>query len=145
MPGFKVNERAEEIEAISCSQGYNDVAERFIVFYETARWVSLLKHRFKVEKLLGEILPPGDSVWNSEVNGISGTPYCDNIAQSEQHHADGVRPFRTLRSISERTNQDNKDETDVQLEVVNVNNQIPNNILNVPSKKPQIQSFLHRC
>lgn len=51
-----------------------------------------------------------------EIDGVACAPKSDDVAQSKQKHRDRVRPFGSLWSVSEGTNKDNENNTDVEFE-----------------------------
>lgn len=66
--------------------------------------------------ILREVLPSAEVMRNREVDRISSTPCCDNVAQPEKEHCECVDPFRSLRSIAQRTNQNDKEKANVKTE-----------------------------
>ena len=71
---------------------------------------------FRSVNILREVLPPAEVMRNREIHRISSTPCCDNVAQPEKDHCECVDPFRSLRSIAQRANQNDKEKTDVETE-----------------------------
>ena len=55
-------------------------------------------------------------MWDREVHSIARAPEGDDVAEAEEHDAQRVRPLRALRTVSERTDQDDEEQTQVQLE-----------------------------
>ena len=53
---------------------------------------------------------------DGQVDGIASAPKRDNVAKTEEDDTDRVRPLRTLRPVAERTNQDDEQKTEVELE-----------------------------
>ena len=51
-----------------------------------------------------------------EIDGVACAPKGDDVTQSKQNHRDRVRPFRSLWAVSERANEDNENDTNVELE-----------------------------
>lgn len=94
-----MNERGEEVKTISGGKGDHDISECLVVLNETA-----------------EIFPSCEGVGNGQINRVSGAPNSDHVTETKEHDANSIRPFRTLRSISQGTNQDDKDETNVKLQ-----------------------------
>lgn len=62
---------------------------------------------------LGEILPSCDRVRDGKVDGKACTVERDDVTEAEEDHSDGVSPFRTLRPVTERTDDDHKEQGDV--------------------------------
>ena len=67
---------------------------------------------------LREVLPTIDRMRHRKVDCESGTPKSDDTTDTEEHHRNGVCPFRTLWTITERTNQDDKQNTNVELHAI---------------------------
>lgn len=65
---------------------------------------------------LREVLPTIDRMRHRKVDCESSTPKSDDTTDTEEHHRNGVCPFRTLWTITERTNQDDKQNTNVELQ-----------------------------
>lgn len=65
---------------------------------------------------LWKIFPTLDVMRNRKVNSVSSTPHCDDVTKSKQQHRNRICPFRTLRSISKRTNQNHEENTDIEIQ-----------------------------
>lgn len=52
---------------------------------------------------------------DSEVDSIPRTIKRDDVTEPEKDHGDRVRPFRTLRPITERTDDDHEEQGDIEL------------------------------
>ena len=99
MPGLKVHEAADKVKPICRGQTNTDILQRRCVLDQ-----------------LREVLPPVQSMRNSEVDGPAGTPKCYDVAQTEQEDGEGVCPFGTLGTVTERAYKDDEDESDVEFE-----------------------------
>lgn len=71
---------------------------------------------------------------DSEVDSISRTIKRDDVTEPKKDHSDRVRPFRTLRPITERADDDHEQQGDIELiERVLVVSSVGE--LNYPSKR----------
>lgn len=52
---------------------------------------------------------------DGEVDSIARTIERDDVTEPEEDHGDRVRPFRTLRPITERTDDDHEQQGDIEL------------------------------
>jgi len=66
--------------------------------------------------ILGEFLPSIQCVRHCEIDSVARAPKSDDVTQSKQNHRDRVRPFGSLWSVSEGANEDNENDTNVELE-----------------------------
>ena len=55
-------------------------------------------------------------MWDREVHSITRAPEGDDVAEAEEHDAQRVRPLRALRTVSERTDQDDEEQAEVEFE-----------------------------
>jgi len=78
-----MDERRDEVETVSCCQGYDDVTER----------------RTRLDEF-SEVLPARNSVGNREVDCEASTPQCDHVTKAKQYYADAVNPFGTLWAVA---------------------------------------------
>ena len=67
---------------------------------------------------LREVLPTIDRMRHRKVDCESSTQKSDDTTDTEEHHRNGICPFRTLWTITERTTQDDKQNTNVELQAI---------------------------
>lgn len=79
VPRLKVHERADKVETVCGSQGYNDIQQ----------------HRSGLDEL-GEVFPSSNRMWDSVINGVRCTVKRNDIAQSKENYSDCIYPFRAL-------------------------------------------------
>lgn len=51
-----------------------------------------------------------------EIDGVARAPEGDYVAQAKENHRDRVRPFGSLWTVSEGTNEDDENNTNVEFE-----------------------------
>ena len=66
--------------------------------------------------VLREVLPSLEGMGNSEVDSVASAPERDDVAKTKEDDTDRVRPFRSLWPVTERADQDDEQETQVELE-----------------------------
>lgn len=55
-------------------------------------------------------------MWHGEIDRIARTIQRDHITEPEKDHRDHVGPFRALWTVTERTDDDDEEQGDVELE-----------------------------
>jgi hypothetical protein len=99
MPGFKVDERAEEVETIGSCERDDDIAECGSGLNE-----------------LSKVAPAVNGMGNRHVDRVSGAPQGNDVAESKQDDSGAISHLGTLRAITERANSDDEENGDIQLE-----------------------------
>lgn len=61
-------------------------------------------------------MPSSESVRYSKVNSEGRTPKGNAVTYTEENNRERIRPFGSLRSVTERTNQDDEENGDVDVE-----------------------------
>ena len=116
VPGLEVHERPDEVEAVGSRKRNDDVTESRVGTDQPALGIQRQEKAAERKDVLGEVFPACSSVGHSEVHGVACTPQRDDVAKTEEHDADRVRPFGTLRAVAERTDQDDEEQAEVELE-----------------------------
>jgi hypothetical protein len=98
VPWFEMNDGTDPIESVSCDKRDSDFPKSCIRLNQ-----------------MDNIFPTALGVRNGEVDSKAGTPESDDLTDTEKENAQRVRPFGTLRAITQRADKDNKDEGDVEL------------------------------
>ena len=116
VPRLEVHEGADEVKTVGGSKRDDDVTERRVALDQSVKRDQHRKPTHPPEHSLREVLPAIDGMRHGEVYGVCSTPQGDDIAQTEEQNADRVRPLGTLRAVTERTDQDDEEQAEVELE-----------------------------
>ena len=117
VPGLEMHERPDEVETVGRSQRYDNVTEcRIGLDQAILHNISAFLYTTELQvHLLRQVLPASDGMRHSEVHRVASTPERKDVTKTKQHHAERVNPLRTLRTVAERTHDDDEDKGDVQL------------------------------
>ena len=94
-----MDERAEEEEAISGCEGDDDIAECRIVLDEVSKAAPAVK-----------------GMRDCHIDRVSGAPQGNDVAETKQEYRGAVSHLGSLWTVTERTNGDDEENGDVQLE-----------------------------
>jgi hypothetical protein len=113
-----MHERADKVQPIRRSQRNDNILKRSVLCHKPCRlYQSAPPYNTKpVKYSLGEIRPSCSGMRDSKIHSVCRTPDCNDVTQSEENDSQSVRPFGTLRTVTERTDQDDEEESNVELQ-----------------------------